>query len=178
MKRKSLPIALLLLCSVVWTTQAAIHSTKRGRARNDIGNCVFAVKIFREDVGRYPTQEEGLKALESKPDTLSADVWRGPYITFGEDRADPWGNEYRYIYPLEGKQGPYGVYSLGPDGATSSSGNDDDDMNSSDPDSPRTVARARKRKYVAALSLGIIALVVVVLWMKRKGPNKGMNADK
>jgi general secretion pathway protein G len=48
-----------------------------------------ALEIFKLDVGRYPTNAEGLQALVAKP--ASANGWNGPYLKGGLP-ADPWGN--------------------------------------------------------------------------------------
>ena len=47
-----------------------------------------ALDTFRLDVGRYPTTEEGLEALRTKPGAL--DRWDGPYLK-KELPLDPWG---------------------------------------------------------------------------------------
>lgn len=64
------------------------------------------------DVGRYPTQEEGMEALLTAPPGL--DRWAGPYLKNREALTDPWGAEYLYVSP--GRHGKYDLYSLGADG--------------------------------------------------------------
>ena len=65
------------------------------------------------DVGRYPTQEEGLESLVSAPPGV--DRWAGPYLKNKEALTDPWGNPY--VYRAPGRHGKYDLYSLGADGA-------------------------------------------------------------
>lgn len=65
------------------------------------------------DVGRYPTQEEGLEALVSAPPGV--DRWAGPYLQKEKSLTDPWGNPY--VYQSPGRHGKYDLYSLGADGA-------------------------------------------------------------
>ncbi|NDY96327.1 type II secretion system major pseudopilin GspG [Wenzhouxiangella limi] len=73
-----------------------------------------ALETFRLDVGRFPTQEEGLNALFSRPsDERVANRWRGPYIDEPPPE-DPWGNPYRYSLP--GRDLPFALYSYGADG--------------------------------------------------------------
>lgn len=70
-----------------------------------------ALDVFRLDVGRYPTSEEGLQSLLSKP--ANADKWNGPYLKTALP-LDPWGRAYAYRAP--GSNGEYEVRSLGKDG--------------------------------------------------------------
>lgn len=64
------------------------------------------------DVGRYPTQEEGMEALLTAPSGV--DRWAGPYLKNREALTDPWGAPYIYVFP--GKHGKYDLYTLGADG--------------------------------------------------------------
>ena len=70
------------------------------------------------DVGRYPTQEEGLEALLNAPSGV--DRWNGPYLKNSEALHDPWGAAYVYRSP--GQHGKYDLYSLGSDGAEGGQG--------------------------------------------------------
>jgi general secretion pathway protein G len=73
------------------------------------------VETFRLDVGRYPTQQEGLAALVTKPtDPAIAGRWRGPYLD-GDLPVDPWKNPYQYAIPGANNQS-FALYSLGADG--------------------------------------------------------------
>jgi general secretion pathway protein G len=69
-----------------------------------------ALDIFFIDVGRYPTQSEGLRALVEAPS--SAQSWNGPYLRGGAVPLDPWGQEYRY----SADGGSYNIVTMGPDG--------------------------------------------------------------
>jgi general secretion pathway protein G len=72
-----------------------------------------ALDLFLMDVGRYPTQSEGLTALVAQPPGLT--TWNGPYLKQRTVPADPWGRAYIYKYP--GDHGDYDLYTLGADGA-------------------------------------------------------------
>ncbi|MGJ8639019.1 MAG: type II secretion system protein GspG, partial [Opitutaceae bacterium] len=72
---------------------------------------------YRIDVGEYPNTEEGLNALMVAP-TGKEEKWKGPYLRELPD--DPWGNPYQYRYPSSDTEKAYAVWSLGPDGITSS----------------------------------------------------------
>ncbi|MDX1483409.1 MAG: type II secretion system major pseudopilin GspG [Alphaproteobacteria bacterium] len=70
-----------------------------------------ALDLYRLDVGRYPTAEEGIAALVERP--AGAERWNGPYVKKKEMLVDPWGEPFRYRVP--GQHGPYDLYSLGAD---------------------------------------------------------------
>jgi len=96
-------------------------------AKMQIGSFVSALKLFRNDNGFYPTTEQGLEALVSKPM-----VGREPkkYRASGyidKIPMDPWGNPYVYISP--GVQGDIDVISLGADGVEGGSEYDADITN-------------------------------------------------
>jgi len=70
-----------------------------------------ALEDFREDVGRYPTPEEGLDALRENPGIAE---WDGPYVPDTIQRLDPWGQPYRYrILGGDGANPRPTVYSSG-----------------------------------------------------------------
>ncbi len=70
-----------------------------------------ALDQFRLDVGRYPSSEEGLAGLMTRPANLTK--WDGPYLTKNVP-LDPWGNAYIYKFP--GEHGEYDLLSNGKDG--------------------------------------------------------------
>ncbi len=53
-----------------------------------------AVEAFHADVGRYPTQDEGLKPLVTAP--ADAEAWTGPYLKGAKGILDPWGRPILY----------------------------------------------------------------------------------
>ena len=80
-------------------------------ARVEIQSLETALDLFRLDIGRYPSEQEGLTSLVEKPANLAA--WNGPYVKKKAAPTDPWGQPYVYRFP--GKQGAYDLYSRGPD---------------------------------------------------------------
>lgn len=82
-----------------------------------------ALDTMRLDIGRYPTEQEGL-ALLSQPTDAVASMWIGPYLEGGVP-ADPWGNPYRYAPPAD-RAGSARVYSFGADNAEGGTGLDAD----------------------------------------------------
>jgi general secretion pathway protein G len=80
-----------------------------------------ALDDFRLDNGRYPTTDEGLKALREKPEGL--DNWDGPYLPKPVPN-DAWGHPYQYKSP--GDHGPYDLFSFGADGVEGGEGDNQD----------------------------------------------------
>lgn len=80
-----------------------------------------AAELFKLDVGRYPTSQEGLEALVTAP--AAAPGWNGSYLRKGLPR-DPWGNPYHYESP--GRQGDIDIYTLGADNAPGGEGENAD----------------------------------------------------
>lgn len=76
-----------------------------------------SLELFKLDVGRYPTTEEGLEALVKRPGSVNG--WAGPYLKGGVP-SDPWGHPYRYTSP--GPNGGIEILSLGSDGAPGGEG--------------------------------------------------------
>ncbi len=91
---------------------------KSDTTRVEIDNIGATLDMYRLDVGRYPTAEEGLLALVERPS--DAPGWNGPYLKRRDVLLDPWGREYRYKSP--GAHGDYDLYSFGGDNAEGGEG--------------------------------------------------------
>ena len=89
-----------------------LSSSRERTAHLQIESFASALDLFYLDYGRYPTNNEGLEALVRRP--ASGEHWAGPYLKQPNVPSDPWGNAYTYHVP--GKQTPYAITSLGPDG--------------------------------------------------------------
>lgn len=74
------------------------------------------LRTYQLHVGRYPTTEEGLKALLERPSGVNERAWRGPYID--ELPSDPWGREFQYRSPGQHNPTSYDVWSMGADGVS------------------------------------------------------------
>lgn len=99
-----------------------LGSSKIKAGQIQIKRIVGTLDLYRLDVGRYPTQVEGLVALVERPE--SSDGWNGPYLRDREGLVDPWGRSYQYRFP--GEHGTFDVYSLGADGQAGGEGQDSD----------------------------------------------------
>ena len=93
----------------------------RQKAVTDIVALENALDMYKLDNSRYPTTEQGLEALVTKPsgDPEPRNYRDGGYIK--RLPKDPWGNDYQLMSP--GEHGKIDVFSMGLDGEA---GNDDD----------------------------------------------------
>jgi general secretion pathway protein G len=89
--------------------QVSKSNTKIARAQIDALD--KALDQYRLDVGAYPSTEQGLEALNARPQNLER--WAGPYLKKAVPN-DPWGA--RFIYKAPGEHGDYDLSSYGSDG--------------------------------------------------------------
>jgi general secretion pathway protein G len=80
-------------------------------ARAQIDSLGKSLDQFRLDTGHYPTSEEGLASLTTRP--ANEPKWDGPYLSKAVPM-DPWGSAYIYKFP--GEHGDYDLVSNGKDG--------------------------------------------------------------
>ena len=98
------------------------EKAKRDAAKIEIGQIGQTLDLFKLEVGRYPTSQEGLQALITPPAGVSN--WNGPYWKRATVPKDPWGNDYVYTFP--GQHGAYDILSYGADGKEGGDGADKD----------------------------------------------------
>jgi len=79
------------------------------------------LEMFKLDVGRYPTTNEGLEALMEQPSGTAG--WNGPYMK-SEIPLDPWKRPYEYRNP--GQRGEIDIFTYGADGTPDGDGENAD----------------------------------------------------
>ena len=121
-------IFLISACSVVWhlaireTPEARQAQARERMAVRELNMLAAALDHFRADIGRYPTEREGIMSLRQKPvpsnqdDAIGLSYWSGPYIEVAIE-VDPWGNDYVYRVFDNGED--FELYSTGPAGEES-----------------------------------------------------------
>jgi general secretion pathway protein G len=123
----------LLVVMVIIALFATIVGTRVGRnvdkakhvaAKSQVSQFESALDQFKLDVGRYPTNEEGLLVLRTKP--TDAPNWDGPYLQ-KDIPMDPWGRAYIYRFP--GMHADFDLLSLGADGQEGGEGDNADIVN-------------------------------------------------
>lgn len=98
------------------------EASKAKAAKIQIANISTALDLYKLSNNSYPTEQQGLKALVEKPDSIA--TWDGPYLTRADGINDPWGKPYNYKVP--GLHGAFDVSSLGADGKEGGAGEDQD----------------------------------------------------
>jgi general secretion pathway protein G len=105
---------------------AQVGKSQVKEAKAQIDALDKALDTFRLDMGRYPTTEEGLNALQVAPGGAETTNWGGPYLKKNVPN-DPWGRPYLYSSP--GEHGEFDLSSLGKDGRPGGTGEDADITN-------------------------------------------------
>ena len=98
-----------------------IGQAKSTAAKSDIQNIMNALKMYKLDNGRFPSQDQGLDALVTKPSSGSVGNWKPELEKLPQD---PWGHPYQYANP--GTHGEIDVFSYGADGQPGGEGDDAD----------------------------------------------------
>ena len=95
-------------------------------AKSDISTLEQALELYKLDNFRYPSTDQGLRALIQKPTSAPEPKnWKPEgYLKKAQLPNDPWGNPYQYISP--GSRAAYDLYSLGADGREGGEGYDAD----------------------------------------------------
>ena len=110
-------LVVLVLLAVIMSVVAGNYlgrgeKAKADAAKIEIGQISQTLDLYKLEVGRFPTTQEGLQALITAPSGVTN--WNGPYWKKGTVPKDPWGNEYKYTSPAQ--NAPYEIISLGADG--------------------------------------------------------------
>lgn len=94
-----------------------VRKAKIEAARTQIKTFQSALQIYRAEQGRFPTQDQGLQALCTRPESAPVPP-QYPEEGYLESRRvprDPWGRDYIYLVPGRNNE-PYEIISYGSDG--------------------------------------------------------------
>ncbi len=93
-----------------------VTKAKYTKLKADFQTIESALMRYYNDNGFYPTSEQGLQALTSKPETNPEprSYPKGGYVS--KLQKDPWNNDYLYLSPAEYGEGDFEIISLGADG--------------------------------------------------------------
>lgn len=111
-------LAALIVPRVIGRTDEA----RAVASKQDVASIMQALKLYRLDNGRYPSIEQGLPALVTRPQSQPVPSNWKQYLD--KVPKDPWGNFYQYLNP--GVRGEIDVFSLGADAQPGGSGPDAD----------------------------------------------------
>jgi general secretion pathway protein G len=110
----------ILAATIIPQFMGTTHDAKVGAAKGHIAELESALERFNINMDRYPTMEEGLKALIEPPSGDEQKNWRGPYIK--QLRNDPWGVPYQYLVPGTHHTSSFDLWSRGADKTDSGEG--------------------------------------------------------
>lgn len=112
----------LLIGFVAPAVLRQLGSAKEKIAFQSIERLGGVLDIYKLDVGSYPTTDQGLQGLITRPAGVSR--WNGPYLKGEKLPDDPWGRPYIYRSPSDRPGHEYDLYSLGPTGQPGATGSD------------------------------------------------------
>jgi general secretion pathway protein G len=117
-------ISILGLLAVLASVQLSgyFKRAKHDTAKLQIEELATALELYQLDVGRFPSDQEGLEALLKDPANTAG--WRGPYLKKEQAIIDPWGREFRYSQRNESPG--YAIGSYGADGQPGGDGENAD----------------------------------------------------
>ena len=106
---------------------AVFQQVDKGRAvaaQAQISNLEGVLELYRMDNARFPTSEQGLEALVSRPTGTPEprSYPAGGYLKGGRVPLDPWGEPYLYESPGQHNQHAFDLWSYGADGTAGGEG--------------------------------------------------------
>ena len=107
----------LLIALVAPSVLRQLGGAKISIARQSIERIGQILDLYKLDVGNYPSGDDGLQALVTKPS--DADNWNGPYVKSNQLPLDPWNHPYTYRNPSTREGLDYDLCSNGPSGNAS-----------------------------------------------------------
>jgi general secretion pathway protein G len=86
--------------------------------RTQIGRLEGSLELYNMDNGRFPSTEQGLEALISRPTGAPEPVnyQPGGYLKGGQLPVDSWGNAFQYESPGTNNSDSFDLWSFGKDG--------------------------------------------------------------
>jgi general secretion pathway protein G len=110
----------LLIGLVTPAVLRQLGSAKEKIAHQSIERLATILDMYKLDVGTYPTTEQGLQSLVTKPAGVAR--WNGPYLKGAKVPEDPWGRPYFYRRPSPRPGHEYDLFTYGPTGQLGGAG--------------------------------------------------------
>ena len=99
-----------------------LGESKTKAAKVQVEDFSAALDMYKLDMGKYPTSDQGLQALIEAPE--GSKRWNGPYLKKAKMPVDPWLNEYHYVSP--GTHGKFDLFTYGADDKEGGEGEEQD----------------------------------------------------
>lgn len=103
----------ILAAVVVPNIMSRPDEARIAKAKQDIRALSTALDLYKLDNYTYPTTDQGIEALASKPSSAPEPKNYREDGYLKKVPMDPWQNPYQYLSP--GEHGSVDIYSLGPD---------------------------------------------------------------
>ena len=116
-----LSIIAVLLGSGIYYLSGNVAVAKNTRVTSDISVLSTQLKTYQMQNLKYPTTEQGLQALVSKP-TMPPTPPNWLQLLKPEALIDPWGNPYQYLCPGKHNPGSFDIWSWGANGPNATEG--------------------------------------------------------
>ena len=111
----------LLVFLVAPAALRQLGGARNSVAKQSVERLSSVLDLYKLDVGTYPTSEEGLAALSTKPS--SATSWNGPYLKAEAQPLDPWNHPYLYRAPSTRSGKDFDLCSRGQAGTATDAAN-------------------------------------------------------
>ena len=121
--RQAFTLIELMLVLVILAVLAAVvvpkfsgksEAARMSACKAEISIIDGALDQYEQAVGKYPSSEEGLRALVEAPSNTRG--WAGPYLKRNDVPQDPWKRDYIYRFPATHNKGGPDLFSVGADG--------------------------------------------------------------
>ena len=104
----------ILMAAVVPNMVGRVKSARINVAKQSLNAIETMLQSFEMRADRFPSSDEGLKALKVRPADLGEDQWDGPYSKGDDDLKDPWGQDFVFRSPGT-DNADFDLFSKGPD---------------------------------------------------------------
>ena len=111
----------LLVFLVAPAALRQLSGARTSIAKQSVERLASVLDLYKLDVGAYPSTEEGLTALNTRPS--SAAGWNGPYLKGDTQPVDPWNHPYVYRNPSTRSGRDYDLCSRGQSGTATDEAN-------------------------------------------------------
>ncbi len=107
-----LAVLAMLIGLVAPAALRQLGNAKEKVAQQSVVRLAGVLDLYKLDVGRYPSTDQGLQALVAAPSGVRG--WHGPYLKDGALPEDPWDHPFVYRVPSKRSGHDFDLCSTGP----------------------------------------------------------------
>jgi type II secretion system protein G len=157
----------LVLSMSAMTCWAIRWNPRVTAAQADIAAFSMALKMFDDDCGRYPTTDEGLAALITRPPDVPSGKWK-KYLDADRIPTDPWDHPYVYRCPGVHNTNSFDIYSWGPRGKSKSGGDVPGEIGNWTPTAEIVTTGDGALPGGAGVGVAVFLVVIALAWAERR----------